>query len=58
MSPEMIDAAIIQLNTMIEVMPGIPDDVRATGKDFTTALDRWSEQKKRERAESEKAKSA
>jgi hypothetical protein len=42
MSPEMIDAAIIQLNSMLDNMPNIPAYVKEDGKNFTEALDKWA----------------
>ena len=50
MSPEVIDAAIIQLNTMLDTVAEIPGYVKESGKAFTAALDKWSEEKKAERA--------
>lgn len=49
MTPEAIDGAIIQLNSMLDMMPGIPADVRESGKAFTQKLDDWSERLKKQR---------
>ncbi len=54
MTPEMIDAAIIQLETLLGNAPGIPDYVKEDGKKFVEALGKWSAEKKAER-ESQRA---
>lgn len=48
MSPEMIDAAIIQLNGMLDNMP-MPEYVKVDGKNFTESLDKWSTEMKMKR---------
>ena len=48
-TPEMIDAAIIQLSTMFDSVPGIPDDVKESGRGFVASLEKWSAAKKAER---------
>jgi hypothetical protein len=55
LSPEMIDASIIQLNTMLDTMPNIPDYVKEDGKNFTESLDKWANEL---RAKRDAAKSA
>lgn len=42
LTPEIIDGAVIQLRMVMEHADGVPDKVRATGKDFVDALDEWS----------------
>ena len=49
MTPEAIDAAIIQLDSMLNIMPGIPEDVKAKGNAFTKSLDDWSNRLKEQR---------
>lgn len=43
LSPEMIDAAVIQLRGLMENAEGIPENVRESGKKFVDDLDAWSE---------------
>ena len=54
LTPEMIDAAVIQLRMIFEHGENIPPEVRDTGKTFLDALDAWSERLKKQ-AEVEKA---
>lgn len=49
LSPEMIDAAVIQLSGLMESDDSIPQEVRDTGKAFVGALDKWSEKMKQEK---------
>lgn len=42
MSPEAIDATLIQLRTGLKFMEGIPKRVRNAGNEFCEALDEWS----------------
>lgn len=46
-SPEGIDAMIIQLRSAMKFMDGIPEKVKKTGTDFCEALDEWSEDLKK-----------
>lgn len=46
LSPEMIDAAVIQLRMLMENGENIPADVKATGTKFLDALDAWSSKMK------------
>lgn len=61
MTPEAIDAAIIQLESLLETMPGIPRSVTESGKEFVSALGTWSGDLKNmrslQRAEGQTAKS-
>lgn len=50
-SPEMIDAAVIQLRTVFELNEEVPADVRESGKNFLDKLDAWSERMKKGEAE-------
>jgi hypothetical protein len=49
LTPEMIDAAVIQLRTIFEHAENIPEDVRESGKNFLDKLDAWSERMKAEK---------
>lgn len=52
LTPEMIDAAVIQLRMVMEHAEGVPEKVRASGKTFVDDLDEWSsEMKKKQMAE-------
>ena len=42
LSPEMIDAAVIQLRMLMENGENIPEEVKATGAKFLDSLDAWS----------------
>jgi hypothetical protein len=42
MSPEAIDATLIQLRTALKFMEGIPKRVKSAGHEFCEALDEWS----------------
>ena len=42
LTPEMIDAAVIQLRMIFEHGEDIPPKVRDTGKTFLDSLDEWS----------------
>lgn len=46
LTPEMIDAAVIQLRMLFEHGENIPSEVRDSGKTFLDALDTWSERMK------------
>ena len=46
-SPEGIDAMIIQLRSAMKFMDGIPEKVKETGTAFCEALDEWSEDLKK-----------
>jgi hypothetical protein len=46
LTPEMIDAAVIQLRGIFDTAENIPDDVKEAGKTFLDKLDAWSEQLK------------
>lgn len=46
LSPEMIDAAVIQLRTVFLHEQDIPEKVRVSGKTFLDELDAWSEEMK------------
>jgi hypothetical protein len=46
MSPQMIDAAVIQLKSVLETAEDVPQEVRETGTKFVDALDKWSESMK------------
>lgn len=48
LSPEMIDAAVIQLRTIFEHAEDIPGEVRDNGKKFLDSLDAWSTKMKEE----------
>ena len=50
MTPEMIDAAVMQLKMLFENSETIPGKVRDKGKEFIDALDEWSESMKKEQA--------
>lgn len=41
-TPEMIDAAVIQLRSLFSTVEGIPVNVKDKGNDFLDALDEWS----------------
>jgi len=43
MSPEAIDATLIQLRTALKFMEGIPKRVKSAGHEFCEALDEWSD---------------
>jgi uncharacterized protein (UPF0147 family) len=45
-TPEMIDAATIQLRTLFTTDESIPQNVRDKGTAFVDALDAWSEEMK------------
>lgn len=47
LTPEMIDAAVIQLRAIFEHGENIPPEVRDSGKVFLDNLDAWSERLKR-----------
>ena len=47
LTPEMIDAAVIQLRMIFEHGENIPANVRDKGKIFLDSLDAWSEQMKK-----------
>lgn len=51
MSPAMIDAAVIQLKSVIDNAEDIPDEVRTSGTAFVESLDKWSEKMKAEEAQ-------
>ena len=51
LTPEMIDAAVIQLRAIFEHAENIPGDVRDSGSTFLDKLDAWSERMKAERAQ-------
>lgn len=50
-SPEIIDAAVIQLRTVFEHNEEVPADVRESGKTFLDKLDAWSERMKKGEAD-------
>lgn len=50
LTPEMIDAAVIQLRSIFTHGENIPEDVRESGKAFLDKLDNWSERMKAEQA--------
>lgn len=46
--PEAIDALVIQLDSAFSMAgPGVPDYVNDAGKNFISALNRWSDEKKK-----------
>lgn len=47
LTPEIIDAAVIQLKMIFEHAEGIPPEVRDSGKIFVDNLDAWSERLKK-----------
>jgi len=47
LTPEMIDAATIQLKMIFEHGEDIPPEVRDSGKTFVDALEAWSERLKK-----------
>jgi hypothetical protein len=47
LSPEMIDAAVIQLRTVFEHNEEVPADVKEAGTIFLDKLDAWSERMKK-----------
>jgi hypothetical protein len=47
LTPEMIDAAVIQLRMVFEHAENVPGDVRDAGKIFLDTLDAWSERLKK-----------
>ena len=47
LTPEMIDAAVIQLRGIFATAENIPDYVKEDGEKFLSSLDRWSEEKKK-----------
>jgi hypothetical protein len=49
--PEMIDAAVIQLQSLFDAGEGIPENVCESGKKFVADLDAWSDQLKKAKAE-------
>lgn len=51
LTPEMIDAAVIQLRAIFEHADNIPADVREKGGEFLNALDAWSEEMKKKALE-------
>ena len=48
LTPEMIDAALIQLRMIFEndAVEDLPEDVKETSKPFFDSLDRWSDRMK------------
>ncbi len=42
MTPEMIDAAVINLKMLFEHSENIPSEVRDAGSKFVEALNKWS----------------
>lgn len=54
-TPEMIDAAVIQLRMVFDNDDGVKEKVRLSGKQFLDDLDEWSEELKAE-AKAEAAK--
>jgi len=46
LTPEMIDAVVIQLRSVMQYNEDIPEDVRESGKVFLDKLDAWSERMK------------
>jgi hypothetical protein len=46
LTPEMIDAAVIQLRTLFQTAENIPEEVAEAGKIFVDKLDAWSERMK------------
>lgn len=46
-SPEGIDAMIIQLRSGIKFMSGIPEYVKKSGEQFCEDLDKWSDELKK-----------
>ena len=47
LTPEMIDAAVIQLKMIFEHAEDIPPEVRDSGKTFVDNLEAWSERLKK-----------
>jgi len=47
LSPEMIDAAVIQLRGLFETNPDVPEKVKSTGTIFLDSLDEWAESMRR-----------
>ena len=50
LTPEMIDAAVIQLSGAIDGFPGAPDYVKTDATQFLKSLDKWSTEMKESRA--------
>jgi hypothetical protein len=50
LTPEIIDAAVIQLRGIFEHADGIPENVKESGNTFLNDLDKWSDQLKKEQA--------
>lgn len=48
-TPEMLDAAVIQFRMLLDNDPTIPADVKETGLPFMNSLDKWSEKMKQEK---------
>jgi hypothetical protein len=49
LTPEMIDAAVIQLRAIFDHAENIPADVKESGSTFLDKLDAWSERMKAEK---------
>ena len=43
LTPDVIDAAVIQLRTLLQTADGIPEPVKESGTKFVNDLDSWSE---------------
>lgn len=52
LTPEMIDAAVIQLRGLFDVSEDIPEKVKSTGTNFLDSLDEWSESMKAQQKQS------
>lgn len=46
LTPEMIDAAVIQLRGIFDTAENIPEDVKESGRVFLNKLDEWSDRMK------------
>lgn len=47
LTPEVIDAMVMQLRAVFEHASGIPDKVKASGLQFVKDCDEWSEEMKK-----------
>jgi len=47
LTPDMIDATVIQLRSVMECAAGIPEKVKTSGTQFLNDLDEWSEELKK-----------
>jgi hypothetical protein len=55
LTPEMIDALVMQLKQAITLAEHLPPKVQQTGQEFLAALDEWSDQLRKKDGHSAKS---